>query len=489
MGLDVEDTTGALEALSKVGITGAEAGTALRNVLLSLNTKMGVDLNVTSLSDALKALQPELENTEALTQIFGRESVTAAIGLIQNADAVEELTNKVTGTNVAQEQAAIRTETTAHKMEVLRAKVDDLKIGIADSLGGFSAYAGVISENATNIAAMMMIVTTMTGALPKLVNVLKIVTQTTVAQKAATVAVKVATEAWAVVQKLLNSVLTMNPLGIVITAIAALVAAIKIAYDHCDKFREICDKVWSAVKKVASVVWDSLVTAFEAVTGAIKTAWEWLKKFLGIKGKTVEVDVDVKGTDAEVLGPPSPIKKKTVNPVVDPDPDADKLGKVIDAYQKSVERAVDVNRTFGDSADEMGVRLDAMKSGITSIINQYGAESQSVQSLVKDYYTLARSRSESFGALQKMDAAKLTGKAESQSISGLSGSRSGQSMIPSVDKVTAATSSLGGLSEMFSNLSGAVDESTASILNWISGLLSSIGKAIPAILSLIPTKY
>ena len=153
MGLTVEQSAGALEVLSKANLKGSEAGTALRNIILKLNTELGVDLSRTSLSTALDALKPRLTDATYLSIIFGMENVAAAQYLIQNSSAVEEMTRKVTGTNVAQEQAAVRTDTTAHKMEILRAKVDDIKISFANSLGPMSAYASVVGENAVVLAS------------------------------------------------------------------------------------------------------------------------------------------------------------------------------------------------------------------------------------------------------------------------------------------------------------------------------------------------
>ena len=153
MGLTVEQSAGALEVLSKANLKGSEAGTALRNIILKLNTELGVDLSRTSLSTALDALKPRLTDATYLSKIFGMENVAAAQYLIQNSSAVEEMTPKVTGNNVAQEQAAVRTDTTAHKMEILRAKVDDIKISFANSLGPMSAYASVVGENAVVLAS------------------------------------------------------------------------------------------------------------------------------------------------------------------------------------------------------------------------------------------------------------------------------------------------------------------------------------------------
>lgn len=167
MGLTVEQSAGALEVLSKANLKGSEAGTALRNIILKLNTELGVDLSRTSLSTALDALKPRLTDATYLSKVFGMENIAAAQYLIQNSAAVEEMTRKVTGTSVAQEQAAVRTETTAHKMEILRAKVDDIKISFANLLGPMSAYAAVIGENAVMLASFYQLGTGVVSVLGK----------------------------------------------------------------------------------------------------------------------------------------------------------------------------------------------------------------------------------------------------------------------------------------------------------------------------------
>lgn len=116
-----------------------------------------------------------------------------------------------------------------------------------------------------------------------------------VAQKA----VQAATAAWTAVQKVLNGVLTMNPIGMIITAIGLLVTAIITAYNNCDEFRAICDRVFEVIKNVASIIWDALVKAFDAVTGAIKKAWNWIKKFLGIGKEDTEEQADALNDEAD----------------------------------------------------------------------------------------------------------------------------------------------------------------------------------------------
>lgn len=109
------------------------------------------------------------------------------------------------------------------------------------------------------------------------------------AQKVATIA----TTAWTAVQKVLNLVLTANPIGLIITAIGALVAALISAYKNCEGFREIVDKVWEAIKPLANAIMNGLAKAFEWLVEKCKEAWGWLKNILGLGKQKVEVAVDV----------------------------------------------------------------------------------------------------------------------------------------------------------------------------------------------------
>src|SRR4029450_5101161 len=61
--------------------------------------------------------------------------------------------------------------------------------------------------------------------------------------------VNTATKAWTAVQWLLNAALTANPIGLVITVIAALAAGIVIAYNHSETFRAIVDKLFAKLKE------------------------------------------------------------------------------------------------------------------------------------------------------------------------------------------------------------------------------------------------
>ncbi len=96
-------------------------------------------------------------------------------------------------------------------------------------------------------------------------------TAATVAAKAAQVAVSVATKAWAAAQWLMNAALSANPIGIVIVAIAALVAGIVIAYKRSATFRAIVQKVWAAVKAAVSVAVKLILSYLRSWWSAMQT--------------------------------------------------------------------------------------------------------------------------------------------------------------------------------------------------------------------------
>jgi hypothetical protein len=82
----------------------------------------------------------------------------------------------------------------------------------------------------------------------------------TVATIASTVAGRVAagaTKAWAAGQWLLNAALTANPIGLIVVAVAALVAGLIIAYKKSETFRNIVQGALKAVGSAAIWMWNN----------------------------------------------------------------------------------------------------------------------------------------------------------------------------------------------------------------------------------------
>lgn len=131
----------------------------------------------------------------------------------------------------------------------------------------------------------------------------------TLAVAAAQKVVAAATALWKGVQMALNLVLSANPIGLVIDAIAALVAGVILAYNHCETFRNICNKLWAIIKPLGQAIMNGLVKALSWVVDKAKQAWNWLKNLLGLGGKKTTVTVDVK-TPKNQKDPTAGILKK-----------------------------------------------------------------------------------------------------------------------------------------------------------------------------------
>lgn len=99
-----------------------------------------------------------------------------------------------------------------------------------------------------------------------------------VAQAVASGVVRIATMLWTAAQWLLNVALTANPIGVVIMAIAALVAAIVWLWNNNEGFRNAVLKAWDAIKKAFAVVVqfvkERLMPLFKVYFAIWKKQWE-----------------------------------------------------------------------------------------------------------------------------------------------------------------------------------------------------------------------
>lgn len=88
-------------------------------------------------------------------------------------------------------------------------------------------------------------------------------------------------QAWAAAQWALNAAMSANPIGIIIVAIAALVAGFIYLWNHSEAFRNFWIGLWEHIKTAALWVWDNaLKPAFDGIVAAIKwvgeaASWLW----------------------------------------------------------------------------------------------------------------------------------------------------------------------------------------------------------------------
>ena len=134
-GVNIEQLVGIIEMLGEKGIKAEEAGTALKRFFLKLQTD-AADTNpaVVGLEMALDNLAKKNLSMGDLQKMFGDRAINVAKILIDNTEKVKEYTAAVTDTNVATEQAAINSETTAAKMAQLRNQLNETGMALAKDL-------------------------------------------------------------------------------------------------------------------------------------------------------------------------------------------------------------------------------------------------------------------------------------------------------------------------------------------------------------------
>jgi hypothetical protein len=75
-------------------------------------------------------------------------------------------------------------------------------------------------------------------------------------------AVSLATKVWSIAQAALNLVLTANPIGGLVVALAGLTAGLVFAYQHSETFRDIVQGAFSAVSDAVTFLWDKVVRPY-----------------------------------------------------------------------------------------------------------------------------------------------------------------------------------------------------------------------------------
>ncbi len=144
LGMSLESTTAAMGLLANAGIKGERGGTALRSALSSLVAPsdkaaaalegMGlsvedVDPATHSLVEIIAALESGSMTAADAVAIFGLEAGPSMLALVsQGSGALEDMENKITGTNKAAEMAATQTETFQGALKMLGSAIEEVQI-------------------------------------------------------------------------------------------------------------------------------------------------------------------------------------------------------------------------------------------------------------------------------------------------------------------------------------------------------------------------
>lgn len=304
----------ALGILANNGIKGAEGGTHLRNVILSLQNptdkaaasmeKLGVDVydsegNMRSLNDILGDLNKSMdgmtsaEKSNIISTIFNKTDLASVNALLANTGSTwDDLQQSIIDSGgAAQQMADTQLDNLQGQLTILKSALEGLAISFGELLmpaikqivGWVQTFVDWLNGMDEGTKKVIVTVALLAAALgPVLIVVGKVIsavgTIMTVVPKIAGVINTVKTAFAA-----LNTTMLANPIALIIAAITALVAAFIYLWNNCEEFREFWINLWNRIKEAAVAVWEGLkvffTAAWEAISAAAKTIWEGIKTF------------------------------------------------------------------------------------------------------------------------------------------------------------------------------------------------------------------
>lgn len=352
-----EESNAAIQELARGGKVGSEAGTALRNVLTKISGEdiipkealaklkaYGVDMSIVSdtslpFTTRLRELGKAQADATAFAQVFGVENAAAANILVRSVDEQDTLKEKITGTNVATEQAAVIMGTYSEKMKRVKAFTQDLGISLFNGSKSFLPFINgafgatdVLADLANAQKGVALIMDTKLGAglkrigsgfkrgglaaLGFLKNVAlsglgalkasgRFLVTALIGIGSFTSSLITATAA----QFGLNIAMTANPIGLIVLGIAAAIGAIVLMVKYWDVIKnviweftkflwkispfkfliDLVDKIFPGFKDKVTKVFEYVKNLALGFWNVIKETWGSIKSFFGF------------GDDKEVL--------------------------------------------------------------------------------------------------------------------------------------------------------------------------------------------
>lgn len=233
VGVSIESANAAIQGLAKAGIKGSEAGNALKNILLKLETDADTKLrpSLVGLTGAIEALGKKNLDTAALVKMFGVENINAANAMIANAQTVKEFEAAMTGTQTAYEQATINGDNYAGSVKRMQTALGVLRIELGEKLNpvlaeGAKLVADVaveIVEGSDRVDTAVKLLTASAVIAAGVIGGPLVTAMAAAALRATATATAIGAAGLAV--KGFTSVVSLmgGPIGIAITALAALV--------------------------------------------------------------------------------------------------------------------------------------------------------------------------------------------------------------------------------------------------------------------------
>lgn len=298
----------ALGILANNGIKGAEGGTHLRNIILSLQKptdaaaaimeSLGVAVydsegNMRSLNDILTDLNISMEEmtseekTNAIGDIFNKTDLASVNALLANTgDTWSNLQQTIADSGgAAQQMADTQLDNLNGQITILKSQIEGLLIQIGekilpyikktvDGLSGVITWLSGLDSATQNMIMIILLIVAAIG--PLLIFIGKMASGVSAIIKVVQVLIPIVSS--------LNAVLAANPIILIIAGITALIVAIILLYNKCEWFRDGVNAIVGTIVDFAKDVWEKISTFFtETIPNVFDTVIAWFKdNWLGL---------------------------------------------------------------------------------------------------------------------------------------------------------------------------------------------------------------
>ena len=350
LGGTIEEFSAYAGTLANAGIKGGMAGNALKNIMLNLSApaKAGADalkelgISVFDASGRMKPITEIMKQFEKnlagvaddrkaalLKDIFGKEQISSFNVLLSaGTENLAEFTKTLENSGgTAETIAGAQMKSFAGMIEQLKSAWQDkqLSLGKAFEAGGAKdALANLITYVQNfDVAPIAGALTQIMQAIPGIVEgfvgfvqtlwnlrdvigalviawgiykgavIAALVIEKMMAFFSAIKAVQTATQGMSIAQAALNVVMNANPIGLIITAIGALIFGIIALVKNWDKVKAAMISVWEWMKNIASIIWEGLLVAFDKVKSFFLEFRPLISVLLGPVGMLVNMIVEV----------------------------------------------------------------------------------------------------------------------------------------------------------------------------------------------------
>lgn len=315
LGFSASDSALFLANLSKNGVDATATLTGLKKAMATASSAgIPFETAISNLEESIKNAETSTEAIILATDLFGTRAGVSIASAIKDGrlsfeelgTTLEDFNGNVSTTynamldapdeialaiqNVKLEAAGLFDEilTTYAPMikEFLGTVKDELLPGLTDTLKNDiipaieSAITWVTDNKDIIISALGGIATALIA-----LNVAKMISGVVKAFQAW----QVATQGMTIAQAALNVVMSANPIGLVIAAVAGLVAAIVLLWNNSEEFRNFFINMWENIKNAASAAWEWIKNVWgtastwynehiiEPVANFFKGMWDGLK--------------------------------------------------------------------------------------------------------------------------------------------------------------------------------------------------------------------